>query len=54
MKAEMERAALKAKAAALQEKLAIEKEEAEWNAEKRCREAQLQAEEKRREAEFEA
>ncbi len=30
MKAEMERAALKAKAAALQERLAIEKEEAEW------------------------
>lgn len=54
IKAEMERASLKAKAAALSEKLAIEKEEADWHAEKRCREAQLQAEEKRREAEFEA
>lgn len=39
MKAEMEHAALKAKAAALQERLAIQKEEAEWNAERRCREA---------------
>ncbi len=54
IKTELERASLKAKAAALKEKLAIEREEAEWLAEKRCREAQLQAEEKRREAEFEA
>lgn len=54
IKAEMERASLKAKAAALEEKLAIEREDAEWHAEKICRETQLQAEEKRREAEFEA
>ena len=54
LKAEMERASLKAKAAALKEKLAIEQEEAEWHAEKGCREAQLQAEKKQREAEFEA
>lgn len=32
IKAEMERASLKAKAVALQEKLAIEKEEADWYA----------------------
>ncbi|GLD61252.1 uncharacterized protein AKAME5_001308900 [Lates japonicus] len=50
----MERASLKAKAAALREKLAIEQEEAEWHAEKRFREVQLQAEEKQREVEFEA
>ena len=54
LKAEMERASLMAKAAALQEKLIIEQEEADWQAEKRCREAQLQAEERQREAEFEA
>lgn len=54
LKAEMEQASLRAKAAALREKLAIEQEEADWHAEKRRREAQLQAEEKQREAEFEA
>lgn len=48
----MERASLKAKATALKEKLAIEKE-AEWQAEKRCKEAQVQAEEKWREVELE-
>lgn len=54
LKMEMERASLKAKAAALREKLAIEQEEAEWQAEKGRREAQLQAEDKQREADFEA
>lgn len=41
LKAEMERASLKAKAAALKEKLAIEKEEAGWHAEKKYMEVQL-------------
>ena len=50
MKAEMERASLLAKVAALRDKLASEKEEAVWCAEKRCREA----EEKCWEAELEA
>ena len=40
IKAEMERASLLAKAAALREKLALEKEEAVWRAKKRCREAE--------------
>ena len=40
IKAEMERASLKAKAAALKEKLAIEKEEADWHADKGYREAE--------------
>ncbi|XP_016523109.1 uncharacterized protein LOC107835283, partial [Poecilia formosa] len=54
LKAELERAALKAKAAALQEKLELEKEEAEWHAEQNFKKIQLEAEEKQREAEFEA
>lgn len=52
IKAERERASLKAKAADLREKLAIEMEGADSHAEKICREAQPQAEEKQREAEF--
>lgn len=46
LKAEMEQALLQSKAAALKQKLAIEKEEAEWHAEQRFREVQLQAEKK--------
>lgn len=46
----MEQASLRAKAAALREKMAIEQEEEDWHAEKRYKEVQLQAEE----AEFEA
>lgn len=50
----MERAALKAKAAALEKSLAIEKEEADWYAEMKGEEAQLQAEEKQRQAAIKA
>lgn len=43
VKAEMERASLMAKAAALKEKLALEREEVEWHAEKRRREVEFEA-----------
>ncbi|MEQ2305257.1 hypothetical protein AMECASPLE_035968 [Ameca splendens] len=50
----MEWASLKAKAAALQERLELEKEKADRHAEKLFRRVQLEAEEKQQKAEFEA